>query len=258
MLAINSHYTREDVWRILEPTLEYKLRGNWATGYSVIKNYLVAFVNIQTAGRTGHDFPNSYNPDTGLMKWYGKPNAHSAQPIFKKLFEGNLELLIFARWNSAKPKFIFLGQAQIISFIDNVTVNQSIETIELNLSLYSGNMDSDPGPEGAPLSGYEGGRTTALVNKYERDPSLRLACLDFYGYICQICGFDFEGFYGGIGRNYCHVHHIRPLSEMKKITKINPITDLIPVCPNCHSMLHKTTPALLPEHLKKLIQKINN
>jgi 5-methylcytosine-specific restriction protein A len=30
---------------------------------------------------------------------------------------------------------------------------------------------------------------------------------------------------------------------------INPIDDLIPVCANCHSMLHRVSPALKPSEL---------
>ncbi|SVE06326.1 uncharacterized protein METZ01_LOCUS459180, partial [marine metagenome] len=34
---------------------------------------------------------------------------------------------------------------------------------------------------------------------------------------------------------------------------LNPATDLIPVCPNCHSMLHRRQKVLLPEGLKNII-----
>lgn len=258
MLVLDGHYTREEIWRILEPKLEYKTGGYWATGYAILGNYLIAFVNIKTVGLTGHDFPHSYDANTGLMRWYGKPNAHSAQPTFKKLFDGQLKLLVFARWDSTKPKFAFLGQASIVSYEDAVAVNADTNTIELTLSFSADNASSDPGPDGTLLIGYEGSKTTVLVNKYERDPALRLACVNFYGYICQICKFDFEGYYGEIGRNFCHVHHIRPLSEMKGLTQIDPQTDLMPVCPNCHAMLHKTKPALLPAQLKKMIKRQNS
>jgi len=34
---------------------------------------------------------------------------------------------------------------------------------------------------------------------------------------------------------------------------INPLTDLIPVCPNCHSIIHLKTPPYSVEEVQKLI-----
>lgn len=50
---------------------------------------------------------------------------------------------------------------------------------------------------------------------------------------------NFEEVYGEIGKGFIHVHHIVPLSEINSEYKVNYKDDLIPVCPNCHSMLHK-------------------
>jgi 5-methylcytosine-specific restriction protein A len=88
-----------------------------------------------------------------------------------------------------------------------------------------------------------------LVNLYERDTKARQVCLDKFGYICKICNFDFEKRYGLIGKEFIHVHHLIPLSEIKKEYELNPKKDLIPVCPNCHAMLHKKVPAYKPEEI---------
>lgn len=87
----------------------------------------------------------------------------------------------------------------------------------------------------------EGAKKRVEVNKYERDPGARQACIDHHGTTCTVCGLDFEMRYGEIGRRYIHVHHKTPLSQITapENYKINPIEDLIPVCPNCHAMLHK-------------------
>lgn len=110
------------------------------------------------------------------------------------------------------------------------------------------------GPEEA-VEGYrEGNCTRVLTNKYERNPSNRLLCLEKYGYSCQICGFDFEKRYGDIGHNFIHVHHITPVSQIGSDYIINPLEDLIPVCPNCHAMLHSSNPPISPEELKKRLK----
>ena len=53
------------------------------------------------------------------------------------------------------------------------------------------------------------------------------------------------------------MHHIVPLSEIRKEYKLDPIKDLIPVCPNCHAIIHKTKPALKVDELKSQIAKFN-
>jgi 5-methylcytosine-specific restriction enzyme A len=85
----------------------------------------------------------------------------------------------------------------------------------------------------------EGEEQTILVTKYERNLEARKKCIEHFGTSCMICGFDFYETYGDLGRNFIHVHHITPISQIKKNYKVNPIFDLIPVCPNCHAMLHR-------------------
>lgn len=99
----------------------------------------------------------------------------------------------------------------------------------------------------------EGKINQCLINKYERNPVNRQLCLSANGYICKICGFDFEKTYGDIGHNFIHVHHIEMISEYGGEREIDPVSDLIPVCPNCHSMLHTKTPPITPDELKKVI-----
>ena len=70
---------------------------------------------------------------------------------------------------------------------------------------------------------------------------------------CSVCGFDFQKQYGAIGKNFIHVHHIVPVSQMGDGYVVDPIKDLIPVCPNCHAMIHRTDPPLTIEELRKRI-----
>lgn len=78
-------------------------------------------------------------------------------------------------------------------------------------------------------------------------------CIEQYGAFCNVCNFDFYITYGEIGKGYIHVHHIIPLSEIGKEYKLVPETDLVPVCPNCHSMIHKRKPVLTKTELKEII-----
>lgn len=58
--------------------------------------------------------------------------------------------------------------------------------------------------------------------------------------------------YGEIGRGFIHVHHKVPLSSIGKEYELDPIKDLVPVCPNCHAMLHRKEPPYDVNDLKEL------
>lgn len=85
----------------------------------------------------------------------------------------------------------------------------------------------------------EGSKKTITVNSYERNSKARSECINKYGVSCTVCGFNFENAYGKRGKGFIHVHHLVPVSEIGDEYEINPITDLRPVCPNCHAMLHR-------------------
>lgn len=91
--------------------------------------------------------------------------------------------------------------------------------------------------------------------KYERNRKARQECLKYYGYTCRVCGFDFEKKYGEIGRNFIEVHHKTEVSSYEGVAhNVNPINDLIPVCSNCHSMLHRTKPSMTIDILKMYLE----
>lgn len=53
------------------------------------------------------------------------------------------------------------------------------------------------------------------------------------------------------------MHHIKPLNKIGKNYKINPKKDLIPICPNCHAMIHKkgNNEVFSVDELKEIINK---
>ena len=104
----------------------------------------------------------------------------------------------------------------------------------------------------------EGAKKTVTVNKYERSKKNREACIAEFGSNCQVCEFSFESTYGEIGVGRIHVHHLVPVSKMRGEYRINPIEDLIPVCPNCHWMLHGKEPPYTPQELREIIAGVSN
>jgi 5-methylcytosine-specific restriction protein A len=103
-------------------------------------------------------------------------------------------------------------------------------------------------------SGDTEGRTyLARHRRYERSLRNRAAALRIHGTSCQGCGFNFDDVYGGEhARRFIEVHHVRSITT--GVRKIDPSTDLIPLCSNCHSMVHRQPGVILSlNDLKRLL-----
>ena len=98
----------------------------------------------------------------------------------------------------------------------------------------------------------EGAKKKIIVNSYERNPAARKKCIEIHGLNCAVCNINFEEVYGVIGKGFIHVHHVKPLSEIDNNYNVNPETDLVPVCPNCHAMLHRKEYVISIESLKEM------
>lgn len=100
----------------------------------------------------------------------------------------------------------------------------------------------------------EGALRTITVNAYERSKKARDKCLEEHGYGCVICGFDFENVYGAIGKGCIHVHHLVEISSVGKEYFVNPVEDMVPVCPNCHYIIHRRKPAFSISEVKAMLK----
>jgi 5-methylcytosine-specific restriction protein A len=102
----------------------------------------------------------------------------------------------------------------------------------------------------------EGMKYTITINLYERNPQTRAKCIEYCGTRCSVCNFDFRQIYGDLGKGFIHIHHLKPISEIGKKYEVDPKNDLRPICPNCHAMIHRETPALTIEQLWRVIKQI--
>lgn len=83
----------------------------------------------------------------------------------------------------------------------------------------------------------------------ERSSKLRSAAIEHFTHngiiACDCCGFEFKTFYGPIyGENTCiEIHHLKPIflynDEDMNLTIDKALQNLLPVCPNCHRVIHK-------------------
>jgi hypothetical protein len=120
------------------------------------------------------------------------------------------------------------------------------------LRLPEGDMVTDDGP-------YEEGQRVPRVHlRAERNSTLRRASLMHWtrrlGRIrCLACSFDFERRYGTHGRGFIEMHH-RSLFANTRAPRLVKAEDLVPLCSNCHRMVHKVRDRFLSiDALKRLL-----
>jgi len=102
----------------------------------------------------------------------------------------------------------------------------------------------------------EGAKKQITINAYERNPIARSKCIQIHGTKCVICGFDFGAFYGAEFKGKIHVHHIKPLHLIDETYEVDPEHDLVPVCPNCHMVLHSKQDGIFTiKEVQEMIEK---
>lgn len=92
-----------------------------------------------------------------------------------------------------------------------------------------------------------------IRSRFETDPEIRLSVLKFHGTSCSICGFNYEDFYGDLGRGYIQVHQIYENDEDMENYDLQ--HDFIPICENCHGIIHRSKENHVSiEDLKQIIK----
>ena len=101
----------------------------------------------------------------------------------------------------------------------------------------------------------EGKKRYLLHVTYASSPRNRANAIKIHGTVCKCCGFDFNAVYGPeFARDYIEIHHIKSITETNG--EVNPATDLVPLCSNCHSMVHRKRGEILPvNELQQIIQQ---
>jgi hypothetical protein len=113
----------------------------------------------------------------------------------------------------------------------------------------------------------EGTKKVMETETYKRSTKLREEAKKYYeknGKInCTICNFNFDDFYGTkIGGKYIEIHHIKPIFQYQdedlNTTIKKALKNVVPVCSNCHRMIHKNwRNPLQVKYLKNHIRKWN-
>lgn len=72
--------------------------------------------------------------------------------------------------------------------------------------------------------------------RFEENFMWRIETLKYHGTACALCGFDYMSVYGDAGKGRTQIH----LKRFSDAEDYRPVIaeDLIPVCANCHDILH--------------------
>lgn len=86
------------------------------------------------------------------------------------------------------------------------------------------------------ISLTEGRKKLVIHLRRERNPKIvrakkRQVLRDTGKLECEVCGFDFEETYGGIGKEFCEAHHKRPIGAAEHEVETR-IEDLAIICSN--------------------------
>ncbi|NDV91670.1 hypothetical protein GTH32_10795 [Alteromonas sp. 345S023] len=93
------------------------------------------------------------------------------------------------------------------------------------------------------------------MTTYERNQKYRNQAIAIHGDSCKACGFNFGEYYGEYAEGFIHIHHSVPVSTYEEPRALNPEVDLVPLCANCHSIVHRRKDKTLSvDELKTMIQ----
>ncbi|WP_394173988.1 HNH endonuclease [Guptibacillus hwajinpoensis] len=143
---------------------------------------------------------------------------------------------------------------------DSYSVLENVyhESRELNAHIDIERVEQDLEAEKAEEEEFyqEGAVSYYYGKRYERNPLNRQRAIEIHGLTCAACDFNFEKKYGEHGKDFIEVHHIKPLSTLSEEVEINPAEDLVPVCSNCHRMIHRQRDNVLSiDELRNILMK---
>ncbi|MHB1661868.1 MAG: HNH endonuclease [bacterium] len=191
------------------------LAGRTDTKFSQIVRNLRAHKTFEKYGYA--EYENIQGLRHGVYKITNKGRAYLHE---------NIDIVLYLLNNNFKSEDIENSFNIILS---NKKQNKKIQIFDENIDI------------------NEGTNKVVVSKVYNRSNKLREFAIQNYttgGRIkCGSCCFDFEEFYGDYGKGFIEIHHQKPVfmfedEDLKKKIK-DAISNVVPICPNCHRMIHK-------------------
>lgn len=183
----------------------------------------------------------------------GRKDDKFSQKVRNLKAHNTFERLKVANYTNGIFKINEIGRKHLIDNIDILEYlldnNFSYNDIKDNLALIENNKEKrkiQVFNENILIN--EGHRIITNASTFERSKKLRDAAIDHFthnGKIdCECCSFNFQDFYGkDLGKNLIEIHHIKPIfkyeDEDVNQTIGQALKNLIPVCSNCHRIIHR-------------------
>lgn len=217
--------------------------------------YIILFITKEK-----QEFLTQYQDSffNGVLEMEGETN-HAADNRIVNAERNGDEIHLFYRERHHSP-FVYYGQFYLADYTLNTDRPSHFRLVA---SRWAGDIDSALEAEalahGVSLEEFvpdpEGRKRIIQSIQYERSRKNRRKAIELHGNACVVCGFDFDAFYGAdLARGFIEIHHTRSVSEMEG-RELDVNTDLMPVCSNCHSMLHRRRGAVLAiAELSRLIR----
>jgi 5-methylcytosine-specific restriction enzyme A len=163
------------------------------------------------------------------------------------------ELTPSKRWR-IESSFMISATRKLGNQRNSLEIYESVKSIMIPFMAALSELIGYEESESAETVGDEEGRRyQALVTRRERSSRNRLLCLSIHGDLCFVCGKNPNKEYSVDIKSIIEVHHVEPLSMAGEARLYNPSTDLIPICPNCHSAIHKKVPPYTPAELRSML-----
>lgn len=199
------------------------------------------------------------NKDVKLTKYFDSIEKELKQKFYETLIIGQTKTKTVVYISTVKYsvdwaintmyKFILILDSKLNLFYNSKTANTIFEEDTTKKDMQEYLVIANPEEsinennifeeqEYVPLNIVDGQSSTVKLTRYERNPKNRAEAIKIHGTTCLACGFNFNDFYGKeLAKDFIEIHHIKPLSQGEY--NVNPNTDLVPLCSNCHSMIHK-------------------
>lgn len=226
------------------------MRWSWCAVHHEKREVYFGVWDVESTGASGRILSKDWERPRGNKQ----PGFSDALHKINLIEDHGYKLLVFEMEQGQKDRFI--APSKIAAINETLVEARLVQTENDWFAVFSDAKDEmvEAIPDQYESSYPEGLKKTVTVTAVERNSAARAACIQHFGDRCQACKMHFEEYYGEIGHDFIHVHHRNPLAFSNGEYKVDPKRDLVPLCPNCHAMVHRTNPPMNVEDLEKLIR----